>query len=150
MLAGLAEGTVDLVVSAAALIRRGVAFPVLGVAVVISTSSTASAWSNAALRAANRATTVPDLLVMTATPSRTAAMTVCREDLDVTVLDELPAGRRPVLATIAQRRRGRLRLGAREVEVEAGRHVRGLPADRGFRAGGGFLGGGDLRGAGRR
>ncbi|MGB6057364.1 MAG: helicase-related protein, partial [Microthrixaceae bacterium] len=55
----------------------------------------------AALRTANSDGTVPDLLVMTATPiPRTAAMTVYG-DLDVTVLDELPPGRTPIITTWA-------------------------------------------------
>ena len=55
----------------------------------------------AALRNANADGTVPDVLVMTATPiPRTAAMTVYG-DLDVTVLDELPPGRTPILTTWA-------------------------------------------------
>jgi len=51
----------------------------------------------AALKEKNRDGRVPDILVMTATPiPRTAAMTVYG-DLDVSVLDELPPGRIPII-----------------------------------------------------
>ena len=96
MLAGLADGTVDIAIGTHALIQEGVAFHSLGV--VVSTSSTGSA-SSSAPRCATKGDgdAVPDVLVMTATPiPRTAAMTVYG-DLDVSVLDELPPGRTPIV-----------------------------------------------------
>ncbi|MDQ3897827.1 MAG: DNA helicase RecG, partial [Actinomycetota bacterium] len=70
-----------------------VAFAALGV-VVIDEQHRFGVEQRAALRGKGED---PDVLVMTATPiPRTAAMTVYG-DLDVTVLDELPPGRRPVV-----------------------------------------------------
>ncbi len=92
ILAGLAEGSVDLLVGTHALLEEQVAFAALGV-VVIDEQHRFGVEQRAALRGKG---TDPDVLVMTATPiPRTAAMTVYG-DLDVTVLDELPPGRRPV------------------------------------------------------
>ncbi|CAN5790132.1 ATP-dependent DNA helicase RecG [soil metagenome] len=94
VLAGLAAGDVDIVVGTHALIQVGVQFNSLGLAVV-DEQHRFGVEQRAALRA-KAGETVPDLLVMTATPiPRTAAMTVYG-DLDVSVLDELPPGRTPI------------------------------------------------------
>jgi ATP-dependent DNA helicase RecG len=99
-LAGLADGTVDIAIGTHALIQDAVAFSSLGV-VVIDEQHRFGVEQRSALRTANADGTVPDVLVMTATPiPRTAAMTVYG-DLDVTVLDELPPGRTPVLTSWA-------------------------------------------------
>ena len=95
---GLAEGTVDVSIGTHALIQEGVEFASLG-AVVIDEQHRFGVEQRAALREKNRDGTVPDLLVMTATPiPRTAAMTVYG-DLDVSVLDELPPGRIPIASS---------------------------------------------------
>jgi len=95
---GLAEGTVDILIGTHALIQEGVEFASLG-AVVIDEQHRFGVEQRAALREKNRDGTVPDMLVMTATPiPRTAAMTVYG-DLDVSVLDELPPGRIPIASS---------------------------------------------------
>jgi len=97
---GLRAGAVDLVVGTHALLTEEVRFSSLGV-VVIDEQHRFGVEQRNTLRAKGRETTDgdgadPDLLVMTATPiPRTAAM-VFFGDLDVTELDELPAGRSPV------------------------------------------------------
>jgi ATP-dependent DNA helicase RecG len=95
VLAGLADGTIDLVIGTHALIQEGVDFHSLGV-VVVDEQHRFGVEQRSALREKAGAT-VPDVLVMTATPiPRTAAMTVYG-DLDVSVLDELPPGRTPIV-----------------------------------------------------
>lgn len=94
---GLREGAVDLLVGTHALLTEHVSFSSLG-AVVIDEQHRFGVEQRAALTEKGGADggRHADVLVMTATPiPRTAAMTVFG-DLDVTVLDELPAGRRPV------------------------------------------------------
>jgi ATP-dependent DNA helicase RecG len=93
--AGLAEGTVDILVGTHALLTEEVNFAHLGV-VVVDEQHRFGVEQRALLRAKGPGDTVPDVLVMTATPiPRTAAMTVFG-DLDTTVLDEAPPGRTPV------------------------------------------------------
>ncbi len=93
ILAGLADGTVDLLIGTHALLEEKVAFRALGV-IVIDEQHRFGVEQRAALRGKGDD---PDVLVMTATPiPRTAAMTVYG-DLDVTVLDEMPPGRSPVV-----------------------------------------------------
>ena len=95
VLAGLADGTVDIAIGTHALIQEGVEFHSLG-AVVVDEQHRFGVEQRAALRDKSSGH-VPDLLVMTATPiPRTAAMTVYG-DLDVSVLDELPPGRTPIV-----------------------------------------------------
>lgn len=97
VLSGLADGSVDIVIGTHALIQEGVSFASLGV-VVIDEQHRFGVEQRAALRAKGAdSAVVPDVLVMTATPiPRTAAMTVYG-DLDVSVLDEKPPGRTPIV-----------------------------------------------------
>jgi ATP-dependent DNA helicase RecG len=101
VLAGLADGSIDIAIGTHALIQQGVAFKSLGV-VVVDEQHRFGVEQRAALRdkgtgADDEPPVVPDVLVMTATPiPRTAAMTVYG-DLDVSVLDELPPGRTPIV-----------------------------------------------------
>ena len=101
ILAGLADGTVDLAIGTHALIQDDIGFRSLGV-VVIDEQHRFGVEQRAALRAKSAGDAVPDVLVMTATPiPRTAAMTVYG-DLDVSVLDELPPGRTPITTVWAR------------------------------------------------
>jgi ATP-dependent DNA helicase RecG len=97
---GLAAGEVDIAIGTHALLSADVDFASLGV-VVVDEQHRFGVEQRAALRDKGRGT-VPDVLVMTATPiPRTAAMTVYG-DLDVSVLDELPPGRTPIETTWAR------------------------------------------------
>lgn len=97
ILVGIADGSIDLVIGTHALIQESVEFANLGV-VVVDEQHRFGVEQRAALRSKGEdGGAVPDVLVMTATPiPRTAAMTVYG-DLDVSVLDEKPAGRTPIL-----------------------------------------------------
>jgi ATP-dependent DNA helicase RecG len=98
LLEALATGAVDILVGTHALLVEGVSFSTLGV-IVVDEQHRFGVEQRAALRGKGED---PDVLVMTATPiPRTAAMTVYG-DLDVTTLDELPAGRTPIVTTWAR------------------------------------------------
>jgi ATP-dependent DNA helicase RecG len=95
LLADIASGKVDLLVGTHALIQEGVHFHRLGIAVVDEQHRFGVAQR---VQLKEKADGVdPDLLIMTATPiPRTISMTLYG-DLDVSVIDEMPPGRTPVI-----------------------------------------------------
>jgi ATP-dependent DNA helicase RecG len=96
ILAGLETGDVQMVFGTHALIEGGVQFARLGFAVV-DEQHRFGVMQRAALL--NKGLN-PDFLVMTATPiPRTLTMTIYG-DLDVSILDEKPPGRRPVITKL--------------------------------------------------
>ena len=94
ILDGLLDGTVQILVGTHAVIEDTVQFARLGMVVVdeqhrFGVAQRAKLW--------NKSANPPHVLVMTATPiPRTLAMTLYG-DLDVSVIDELPPGRKPVV-----------------------------------------------------
>jgi ATP-dependent DNA helicase RecG len=93
----VAAGEVDLLVGTHALIEDSVVFPRLGLAIVDEQHRFGVA-QRLALRGKGEA--LPHQLMMSATPiPRTLAMTYYA-DLDVSVIDELPPGRRPVITRL--------------------------------------------------
>ncbi len=127
VLAGLADGSVDLVIGTHALIQEGVRFRHLGV-VVVDEQHRFGVEQRAMLRTKGESDnpdgTVPDVLVMTATPiPRTAAMTVYG-DLDVSVLDAKPAGRTEIVTHWANGELDEMAVwGDVRAEVAAGRQA---------------------------
>ncbi len=96
ILAQTQSGEVDILIGTHALIYDSVQFFNLGM-VVIDEQHRFGVEQRAVLRAKAQGDKEPDVLVMTATPiPRTAAMTVYG-DLDVSILDELPPGRTPIV-----------------------------------------------------
>ncbi len=89
---GIADGSIDVVIGTHALIQEGVDFHDLAVAVV-DEQHRFGVQQRARLRGKG---TNPHLLIMTATPiPRTMALTLYA-DLDLSIIDEKPAGRQPV------------------------------------------------------
>ena len=93
LLPALASGEIDILVGTHALIENTVVFKSLGLA-VIDEQHRFGVEQRSRLWVKNK--TLPHVLIMTATPiPRTLAMTLYG-DLDVSVIDELPPGRKPV------------------------------------------------------
>ena len=101
-LSAVKEGRADLVVGTHALIQKDVEFAKLGLA-VIDEQHRFGVVQRAILKkkgARSGDGVSPDILIMTATPiPRTLSMTVFG-DLDVSIIDELPPGRKPVSTRI--------------------------------------------------
>lgn len=118
--AALSDGSIQLIIGTHALIEDYVAFNKLGL-VIIDEQHRFGVAQRARLWKKN--TIPPHILVMTATPiPRTLAMTLYG-DLDVSVINELPPGRKPV-KTIHQYDSHRLRLfGFMKEQIKAGRQV---------------------------
>jgi len=107
VLEGLLSGDVKIVVGTHAIIEDTVQFLRLGLVVIdeqhrFGVAQRAKLWSKAAPPATTPTATphsIPHVLVMTATPiPRTLAMTLYG-DLDVSIIDELPPGRKPIRTT---------------------------------------------------
>ena len=120
LLSALANGEIDILIGTHALIEDPVQFKNLGF-VVIDEQHRFGVEQRARLWKKNE--TVPHVLVMTATPiPRTLSMTLYG-DLDVSVIDELPPGRKPV-KTIHRFESHRLQLWSfLKKEIEEGRQV---------------------------
>ena len=119
-LEGIASGEVHILIGTHALIEDRVQFANLGF-VVIDEQHRFGVEQRARLWTKNEQP--PHILVMTATPiPRTLAMTLYG-DLDVSVIDELPPGRRPI-KTVHYTDAARLRLfGFMKQEIAKGRQV---------------------------
>lgn len=116
----LLSGEIKILVGTHALIENNVEFKNLGLAVIdeqhrFGVEQRSKLWAKSAV--------APHILVMTATPiPRTLAMTLYG-DLDVSVLDELPPGRKPVHTMhITDTQRGRMYNFMRE-QIKLGRQI---------------------------
>ena len=93
---GIAEGKIPIVIGTHALIQSEVKFKRLGLAVI----DEQHRFGVMQRQALHKKGINPDVLVMTATPiPRTLAMTLYG-DLEVSIVDQLPAGRKPIYTKV--------------------------------------------------
>lgn len=123
----LQSGSLHIIIGTHAILEDSVQFKNLGYVVVdeqhrFGVAQRAKLWAKNKIEGQSRAIP-PHILVMTATPiPRTLAMTFYG-DLDVSVIDDLPAGRKPI-KTIHWYDSSRLRaFGLMEEEIKKGRQV---------------------------
>ena len=120
ILDGLKDGTVNILVGTHAIIEDNVEFLRLGFAVIdeqhrFGVAQRARLWKKSLVP--------PHVLVMTATPiPRTLAMTLYG-DLDVSVIDELPPGRKPIKTIHTYDNKPEILYQGIQREVEAGHQV---------------------------
>lgn len=119
---GLSDGNINIVVGTHALIQETVQFKKLGF-IVVDEQHRFGVLQRAAITKKVDSSYKPDLLIMTATPiPRTLALTLYG-DLDISVIDELPPGRKPVITRLySESQREKLYNGMR-MELSNGRQI---------------------------
>ncbi len=121
ILEGLINGDIDILVGTHALLEEDVAFKNLGLAIIdeqhrFGVAQRAKLWQKTRH-------VYPHVLVMTATPiPRTLAMTLYG-DLEVSVIDELPAGRKPIKTTHLKDGQRLKLFGFMDKQIQEGRQV---------------------------
>ena len=120
ILEGQQNGDVDILIGTHALIEDNVIFKQLGLVVIdeqhrFGVEQRAKLW--------RKSSTAPHVLVMTATPiPRTLAMTLYG-DLDLSIINELPKGRKPIITRhLTEHQRLQL-IGFMRREIAAGRQI---------------------------
>ncbi len=114
------SGDVQIIIGTHALLQPDVVFEKLGL-VIVDEQHKFGVLQRARLR--EKGGRQPDVLVMTATPiPRTLAMTMYG-DLDVSVIDQFPPGKKPVITRLFQRSQRKTAYELMREELERGRQV---------------------------
>lgn len=123
LLDGLRNGDIDLVVGTHALLTEGVLFNRLGLIVVDEQHRFGVRQRQALKDKQGDGDGIPHLLSMTATPIPRSLALVLYGDLDRSLLDEYPAGRKPIATTVVDVGREERAYDAMRAEMDAGRQV---------------------------
>lgn len=128
ILSGLADGSIGLVVGTHAILEEPVVFKALGLAVIdeqhrFGVDQRSKLWAKGPASSEDGSVIPPHVLVMTATPiPRTLAMTLYG-DLDLSVIDEMPPGRKPVSTICIGQSKRNAMYSFMKKEIAAGRQV---------------------------
>lgn len=120
ILEDLQSGKIDILIGTHALIEDNVIFKNLGLVVIdeqhrFGVEQRAKLWK--------KSSSAPHVLVMTATPiPRTLAMTMYG-DLDLSIIDELPQGRKPIITKHFTEHNRLMLIGFMRREIAAGRQI---------------------------
>lgn len=118
----IGNGSASIIVGTHALIQEGVEFANLGM-VVVDEQHRFGVRQRMLLKEKTAGDSSPDVLIMTATPiPRTLAFTLYG-DLDVSILDELPKGRRPIVTRVVRESGRQQAYDLVRSEVQAGRQA---------------------------
>lgn len=116
----VANGEIPLVIGTHALIQKSVVFRDLALAIIDEQHRFGKVQRKALARKDGKE---PHLLSMTATPiPRTLALTIYG-DLDLTVLDQMPTGRKPVITEIVSEKNRSVAYARMHAELESGHQV---------------------------
>jgi len=121
LLTWVASGEIDILVGTHALIQKNVTFKTLALAVI--DEQHRFGIKQRAKLASRANEKIPHLLSMTATPiPRTLALTIYG-DLDLTLLDEMPPGRKPIQTSIVEKEKRQDAYDFMKKELHAGRQA---------------------------
>ncbi|OHA58763.1 MAG: ATP-dependent DNA helicase RecG [Candidatus Vogelbacteria bacterium RIFOXYD1_FULL_44_32] len=123
LLKWVASGDIPIVIGTHSLIQKSVVFKKLGLAIIDEQHRFGVMQRKKILKEKDSTGTVPHLLSMTATPiPRTLALAIFG-DLDLSVLDELPKGRKPIITKIIAPDKRDTAYEAIRQELKAGRQA---------------------------
>ena len=128
ILSDLEKGNINIIVGTHALIEDRVKFKALGLAIIdeqhrFGVDQRSRLWNKNDDAASGERALAPHIMVMTATPiPRTLAMTLYG-DLDVSIIDERPPGRTPVVTTHAWESQRRQVFDFMRSQIDQGRQV---------------------------
>jgi ATP-dependent DNA helicase RecG len=116
---GLASGAIPILIGTHAVIQQDVKFSKLGLAII----DEQHRFGVIQKQALHKKGSKPDVLVMTATPiPRTLAMTLYG-DLEVSVIDEMPKGRKPIITKIYRESEHEKLYAGMRTELERGHQI---------------------------